>query len=143
MRMELPGPVRACADDGTPIEVGGVMVRALPARLALGEAEVVERAADGYRLHVRAEDVDACRFEEKAKRGGRELAAGDVRPAASLPDEALALWRGDALAGLPESSRLVTVVGPGGVGKTRLAVEAVSRHRSISEAGPGWSSWPR
>ncbi|WP_344844573.1 AAA family ATPase [Nonomuraea dietziae] len=34
------------------------------------------------------------------------------------------------LAGLLESSRLVTVVGPGGVGKTRLAVEAVSRHRA-------------
>ncbi|WP_188196880.1 BTAD domain-containing putative transcriptional regulator [Nonomuraea sp. SYSU D8015] len=141
MRMELLGPVRACADDGTPIEVGGVMVRALLARLALAEGEmvpvdalvdglwgehprggtvnalhglvhrlrkalgeaiddkeVVERAAGGYRLHVRAEDVDACRFEEKAKRGGRELAAGDVRRAASLLDEALALWRGDALA---------------------------------------------
>ncbi|WP_157255105.1 BTAD domain-containing putative transcriptional regulator [Nonomuraea typhae] len=141
MRMELLGPVRACADDGTPIEVGGVMVRALLARLALAEGEmvpvdalvdglwgehsrggtvnalhglvhrlrkalgeaiddkeVVERAAGGYRLHVRAEDVDACRFEEKAKRGGRELAAGDVRRAASLLGEALTLWRGDALA---------------------------------------------
>ncbi|WP_433269186.1 BTAD domain-containing putative transcriptional regulator [Actinosynnema sp. CS-041913] len=34
------------------------------------------------------------------------------------------------LAELMESSRLVTVVGPGGVGKTRLAVEAASRHRA-------------
>ncbi|GAA3466373.1 AfsR/SARP family transcriptional regulator [Nonomuraea roseola] len=34
------------------------------------------------------------------------------------------------LAGLLEASRLVTVVGPGGVGKTRLAVEVVSRHRA-------------
>jgi predicted ATPase len=34
------------------------------------------------------------------------------------------------LAGLLETSRLVTVVGPGGVGKTRLVVEAVSRHRA-------------
>ncbi|MEV0622806.1 BTAD domain-containing putative transcriptional regulator [Nonomuraea sp. NPDC050404] len=31
---------------------------------------------------------------------------------------------------LMETSRLVTVVGPGGVGKTRLAVEAVTRHRA-------------
>ncbi|MGN9843515.1 BTAD domain-containing putative transcriptional regulator [Nonomuraea sp. H19] len=34
------------------------------------------------------------------------------------------------LGGLLESSRLVTVVGPGGTGKTRLAVETASRHRS-------------
>ncbi|MFI6501300.1 AAA family ATPase [Nonomuraea typhae] len=34
------------------------------------------------------------------------------------------------LAGLLESARLVTVVGPGGVGKTRLVVEAMSRHRA-------------
>ncbi|SFJ86534.1 Predicted ATPase [Streptosporangium canum] len=137
MRIEVLGPVRAYADDGAPIDVGGVMVRALLARLALaggetvsvdalvdglwgehprggtvnalhglvhrlrkalGGAGVVERAAGGYRLHARAEDVDAYRFEERAKRGGRELAAGAAQRAASLLDEALALWRGDALA---------------------------------------------
>ncbi|MFD8558681.1 BTAD domain-containing putative transcriptional regulator [Streptosporangium canum] len=137
MRIEVLGPVRAYADDGAPIDAGGVMVRALLARLALaggetvsvdalvdglwgehprggtvnalhglvhrlrkalGGAGVVERAAGGYRLHARAEDVDAYRFEEKAKRGGRELAAGAAQRAASLLDEALALWRGDALA---------------------------------------------
>ncbi|MEU7989461.1 BTAD domain-containing putative transcriptional regulator [Streptosporangium canum] len=137
MRIEVLGPVRAYADDGAPIDAGGVMVRALLARLALaggetvsvdalvdglwgehprggtvnalhglvhrlrkalGGAGVVERAAGGYRLHARAEDVDAYRFEERAKRGGRELAAGAAQRAASLLDEALALWRGDALA---------------------------------------------
>ncbi|WP_318782531.1 ATP-binding protein [Nonomuraea africana] len=34
------------------------------------------------------------------------------------------------LARLLEASRLVTIVGPGGAGKTRLALEAVSRHRA-------------
>ncbi|MEU4548007.1 BTAD domain-containing putative transcriptional regulator [Nonomuraea dietziae] len=67
-------------------------------RKALGEAGVVERVAGGYRLHVRAEQVNAARFEELAKRGSRELAAGDVQRAASLLEEALALWRGEALA---------------------------------------------
>ncbi|MFE3454259.1 BTAD domain-containing putative transcriptional regulator [Nonomuraea sp. NPDC059194] len=137
MRIEVLGPVRVYADDGAPIDVGGAMVRALLARLALsggemvsvdslvaglwgehprggtvnalhglvhrlrralGGAGTVETAAGGYRLHVRAMDVDAHRFEELAKRGDRELAAGAVQRAASLLGEALALWRGDALA---------------------------------------------
>ncbi|WP_117668991.1 BTAD domain-containing putative transcriptional regulator [Micromonospora sp. MW-13] len=67
-------------------------------RRALGGAGVVETAAGGYRLHVHAEDVDAHRFEELAKRGDHELAAGATQRAASLLGEALALWRGEALA---------------------------------------------
>ncbi|MEV4109945.1 BTAD domain-containing putative transcriptional regulator [Nonomuraea sp. NPDC049695] len=137
MRIEVLGPVRARADDGAPIDLGGTRVRGLLARLALaggevvsvdslldglwgertsgdavnalhalvhrlrrslGGAGVVETVPGGYRLHVRAEHVDAVRFEELAKRGGRELAAGSARQAASLLGEALALWRGDALA---------------------------------------------
>ncbi|MFI6836327.1 BTAD domain-containing putative transcriptional regulator [Nonomuraea africana] len=83
--------------------VSGDTVNALHAlvhrlRKALGEAGVVERVAGGYRLHVRAEQVNAVRFEELARRGGRELAAGDVQRAASLLEDALALWRGEALA---------------------------------------------
>ncbi|MEV4067449.1 AfsR/SARP family transcriptional regulator, partial [Nonomuraea dietziae] len=41
MRIEVLGPVRAYAGDGAPIEVGGVRVRALLARLALARGEVV------------------------------------------------------------------------------------------------------
>ncbi|MFC5833461.1 BTAD domain-containing putative transcriptional regulator [Nonomuraea insulae] len=67
-------------------------------RKALAGAGVVETVAGGYRLRLRSEQVDAVRFEELAKRGGRELAAGAVQRAASLLDEALAMWRGDALA---------------------------------------------
>jgi predicted ATPase/class 3 adenylate cyclase len=40
-----------------------------------------------------------------------------------------------ALAGLLGRARLVTVVGPGGIGKTRLAVEAASRQVSQFDAG--------
>ncbi|MBA8953065.1 putative ATPase/DNA-binding SARP family transcriptional activator [Actinomadura namibiensis] len=137
MRIQVLGPVRACGDDGAPIDVGGARVRALLARLALaagevvpveslvdglwgdhppresgralhalvyrlrralGEAAAVELASGGYRLHVRADDVDAHRFERLAERGRGELAAGPGPQAAALLGDALALWRGDALA---------------------------------------------
>ncbi|MFB4283548.1 BTAD domain-containing putative transcriptional regulator [Nonomuraea sp. MTCD27] len=137
MRIEVLGPVRAYGDGGASIDVGGIRVRALLARLtlaggevvpvdslinglwgdrppresvralhalvyrlrrALGESEIVELASGGYQLHVRAEDVDAYRFEKLAKQGRGELAAGSGRKAAALLGEALALWRGDALA---------------------------------------------
>jgi predicted ATPase/DNA-binding SARP family transcriptional activator len=54
------------------------------ARRALGGAAVVEQSAAGYRLAVTPDDVDALRFE-------RLVAEGAVA-------EALALWRGPALA---------------------------------------------
>ncbi|MGP4018261.1 AfsR/SARP family transcriptional regulator [Saccharopolyspora sp. 5N708] len=41
MRIEVLGPVRAYADNGAPIDIGGTRVRALLARLALAGGEVV------------------------------------------------------------------------------------------------------
>ncbi|WP_436960884.1 BTAD domain-containing putative transcriptional regulator [Streptomyces sp. SudanB182_2057] len=67
-------------------------------RKALPASDVLESAEAGYRLAVPKERVDAARFEALAARGGRELAAGDPEEAASLLGEALALWRGPALA---------------------------------------------
>ncbi|MFD8533210.1 BTAD domain-containing putative transcriptional regulator [Streptosporangium canum] len=64
-------------------------------RKALGSM-AVESVTTGYRL--RAEDVDADRFEDLAARGHRELAADRPDRAAALLGEALALWRGPALA---------------------------------------------
>ncbi|MFF3617362.1 BTAD domain-containing putative transcriptional regulator [Streptomyces sp. NPDC002580] len=41
MRVELLGPIQVYADDGAPIEVGGVRLRTLLARLTLGEGRTV------------------------------------------------------------------------------------------------------
>ncbi|MFF1360569.1 BTAD domain-containing putative transcriptional regulator [Streptomyces sp. NPDC058297] len=134
----LLGPVQVYADDATAIEVGGVRLRMLLARLALEEGRTVsvdslvdglwgdeqppadaanalqalvsrlrralrgsaavESASGGYRLSVRAEDVDVHRFEDLAARGRRELAGGRAGEAASLLAAALGLWQGAALA---------------------------------------------
>ncbi|WP_330275084.1 AAA family ATPase [Lentzea sp. NBC_00516] len=119
MRVALLGPTSVEAEDGTPVDIGGARVRMLVARLALDPGRAVPTAtliddlwgeqppADavnalqslvsrlrkvcpvalepgGYRLGVATEDVDVFRFE-------RLRAAGQL-------DEALGLWRGEALA---------------------------------------------
>lgn len=75
-------------------------LQALVSRLrrALRGSASVESASGGYRLSVRAEDVDVHRFEDLTARGRRELAAGRAGEAASLLGTALGLWQGAALA---------------------------------------------
>ncbi|MGW8883450.1 BTAD domain-containing putative transcriptional regulator [Streptomyces sp. NPDC055749] len=142
MRVSVLGPVRAWSDDATPVDLGGVRLRMLLARLAVEAGRPVsvdslvdglwgarppadavnalqalvsrlrkalrgvgtlDSAAGGYRLSVRAEDVDAYRFEELAGEGRRELAAGRCKEAASVLDTALELWQGAALADVLEA----------------------------------------
>ncbi|WP_245899390.1 AfsR/SARP family transcriptional regulator [Nonomuraea indica] len=56
----------------------------------------------GYRLVVAVGQVDAHRFTALARDGRSALASGDARTAAEALREALALWRGPALADLGE-----------------------------------------
>ncbi|WP_187366100.1 BTAD domain-containing putative transcriptional regulator [Trebonia kvetii] len=123
MRIAILGLLEVHDDDGAAVPVAGARLRGLIARLALaggqpvstgalaeavwdldppadmanalqtlvsrarktlGGPGVVEQSAAGYRLAVRPDDVDALRFE-------RLVAEGAVA-------EALALWRGPALA---------------------------------------------
>ncbi|MFD0534265.1 BTAD domain-containing putative transcriptional regulator [Actinomadura luteofluorescens] len=72
-------------------------------RAALGAGAAIERAGAGYRIVVDPDDVDAARFERLAGAGRAALADGDAGRAAALLREALELWRGPALADLPES----------------------------------------
>ncbi|WP_328944978.1 winged helix-turn-helix domain-containing protein [Streptomyces sp. NBC_00250] len=70
-------------------------------RKAVGRDRIVS-AEGGYRLDARPEDVDARRFERLAVEGVAALGTGDPARAAALLDEALGLWRGPALADLPD-----------------------------------------
>jgi hypothetical protein len=55
-------------------------------------------------LAVDPSDVDAHRFERLAARDGHALTAGEPHDAAKLLGEALALWRGPALADVADAS---------------------------------------
>ncbi|MET9957806.1 BTAD domain-containing putative transcriptional regulator [Streptomyces sp. NPDC006326] len=86
-------------------------LQALVARLrrALGGRETVHAdPAGGYRLAVAdRDDIDLHRFNRLARAGARHLAAAPDDPAgaAEALRAALALWRGPALADLPEPAR--------------------------------------
>ncbi|MBH5338378.1 winged helix-turn-helix domain-containing protein [Streptomyces pactum] len=72
-------------------------------RRALPAGGLLESEGAGYRLAVPEDHVDAVRFEALAARGRRQLAAGTAQEAAALLDEALALWRGPALADIRQA----------------------------------------
>jgi predicted ATPase/DNA-binding SARP family transcriptional activator len=68
-------------------------------RRVLGNA--IESHPAGYRLALGCGHVDSLAFEELAGQGSRALADGDPARASAVLGQALALWRGPALAGLP------------------------------------------
>jgi predicted ATPase/DNA-binding SARP family transcriptional activator len=72
-------------------------LQALVSRLRRLLPDVLESHPSGYRLAVPAEAVDAARFEALAL-AGREQLGRDPGRARALLGEALALWRGPALA---------------------------------------------
>ena len=73
-------------------------------RRALG-GERIETAGRGYRVVVGEEELDLDRFERTLERGRAALEAGRADDAADDLREALAIWRGPALADLPEDTR--------------------------------------
>ncbi|MFJ4779108.1 AfsR/SARP family transcriptional regulator [Streptomyces sp. NPDC088762] len=86
--------------DGDPPAEAVAALQALVARLrrALGPG-AVRSAEGGYLLAAEREDIDLYRFERLTRAAA---GAPDAAGAAALYDEALALWRGPALADLPD-----------------------------------------
>ncbi|APU40057.1 AfsR/SARP family transcriptional regulator [Streptomyces sp. TN58] len=96
-------PVRLLVDevwDADPPADAVAALQALVGRLrrALGHTAVLS-VEGGYQLAAGREDVDLYRFERLARAGAE---APDPAEAAALYEEALALWRGPALADLPD-----------------------------------------
>lgn len=69
-----------------------------PGRAPRAPSSVLVSRAPGYMLAVGAGQLDMLRFEELATQGAAALAAGRAEQAAAALREALALWRGPALA---------------------------------------------
>jgi DNA-binding SARP family transcriptional activator len=68
-------------------------------RKLIGEP-VIETRAPGYTIHLSREQLDLSRFERRVEEGTDQLARGQAQRASDLLREALALWRGPALADL-------------------------------------------
>ena len=76
-------------------------VQSLVSRLrsTLGTASgALETHGHGYRLHLEPDQLDATAFRAGLEEGRRALARGDASGASELLRDALALWRGPALA---------------------------------------------
>src|SRR5215217_5193093 len=68
-------------------------------RRSLGQAgAALETVASGYRLAVEGDAIDSRRFERLIAAAQAARARGDPAAARNLLDDALALWRGPALA---------------------------------------------
>jgi predicted ATPase/DNA-binding SARP family transcriptional activator len=74
-------------------------LQALVSRLrqAAGK-DMIGYRSGGYRLDLDPGEIDACVFERRVSTGRAAAASGETARGAALLREALALWRGDALA---------------------------------------------
>lgn len=78
-----------------------VYVLRLRRKLDDPDGRVLTTRAPGYQLLLEPGDLDAGRFEALVGQGRQALSAGSFRRAAEVLAEALALWRGPALADVP------------------------------------------
>ncbi|MFI6640096.1 AfsR/SARP family transcriptional regulator [Streptomyces sp. NPDC050504] len=82
-------------------EVGALQALVGRLRRALGKDAVLSDES-GYRLDAGPDDVDVHRFDRLAREGAAAVAGGEAAGGLALLDGALALWRGPALADLPD-----------------------------------------
>jgi DNA-binding SARP family transcriptional activator/tetratricopeptide (TPR) repeat protein len=68
---------------------------------AEGEPALIDSAGTGYVLHLPDGELDLAEFRQRMIAAGAARAVGDLSTAADELRHALALWKGEALAGLP------------------------------------------
>src|SRR5580692_10620651 len=80
-----------------------VSVYVLRLRRLMGDPQgrMLATRAPGYQLRLADDDLDAAAFETGMREGRQALANGKAEQAAAILAEALALWRGPALADVP------------------------------------------
>jgi DNA-binding SARP family transcriptional activator len=74
-----------------------------PDRSRRATTDLITSGPSGYSLRLGAGDLDADRFQRLRAEAAELLATGDAAGAVARLDEALALWHGDAYAGLTGS----------------------------------------
>jgi predicted ATPase/DNA-binding SARP family transcriptional activator len=84
-------------DEAPASAVKTVQVYVSRLRTALRDPDVLRATPAGYRLRVRADELDAERFARLVADGRRTLAEGRAGEAALLLRQALGFWRGEAL----------------------------------------------
>ena len=97
-------PLQRLVDDlwERPPETAAKTVRVYVSRLRrLLTAGAIEGGSGGYSLRLDGDSFDLTQFELLADEGRAALTRADWKQAAALLREALALWRGPALDGLP------------------------------------------
>jgi DNA-binding SARP family transcriptional activator len=75
---------------------------------ASGARSSLQTFAGGYLLRLDLDHLDSTRFEQQARRGRAEFAAGNIAGAAEALREALALWRGPAMVDVNRGPVLLT-----------------------------------
>ncbi|MEU8315907.1 BTAD domain-containing putative transcriptional regulator [Micromonospora sp. NPDC048887] len=117
--------------------VAGLRRAVEPQRSHREPARVLRGHPGGYELRVDADAVDAVRFGALVDRAAEALAAGRPADAERIYTEALALWRGEPLAGVadlaavrPEAARLAELRSSAEEGRLTAAV-AAGRHATL------------
>jgi len=145
--------MRLALDPGRTVSLGGLVdavweqdvpadevhaLQSLVSRLrrALGDAALVAQTPGGYRLALEPADVDAHRFERLAREGASALRAGEPGRAGQLLGEALALWRGPALAGVA-GTRAFATAAAARLEDVRLAATVDRIEADLAGVAPG------